>query len=203
MSEIASMPGSISIRWRGPVGLLDVVRENDPADKALGQCGVYLWTSGSGSKLRYVGRAWKCSIWTRLRAHLLKQIGGSYIVPPEYLPSGSAPTGWAIDWQNQTCRETLQNVERFIAEVVRPSFKMAEDSVIWYANVDINFVRVVERQLIYDLQPMDNDPRTMTIPKHWIDVRHESAAWYRGEVKQRVALAYEASERDARQVGLI
>jgi hypothetical protein len=85
----------------------------------------------------------------------------------------------------------LQNVERFIAEVVRPAFAFAEDSEIWYAKVDIDLVRRVERQLIHDLQPVDNDPRTKTAPKVPMRICHESAAWFDGGIKQHVTDVFE------------
>jgi hypothetical protein len=180
----------LTVAWRGPISLFDVARSERPSDPSLTSRGVYVWVCGAGTdaRLRYVGRACKYSLWARARTHLLQQIGGSYRVPPGFVDQASPlrETGWEVDWSIMRRMNLLLEEDSFVNQVVRPAYRMAASISVWYAPLAIDDACLVERQLLYDLQPLDNGRKTMGYPREPVKILHEDAGWFTGGVEEQL-----------------
>ena len=138
--------------------------------------GVYLWLDHfrQPEKICNVGRATGSpTLWSRQWAHYCALISGHYL-----LPEGAGPCGakWAMDYRSAAVAKVVFDEVKYV-ELVHLCFSYAQQIRIHLCPVERDFVKAVERQLLFELQPLDTTWGTKTRPRDALDLSHESAAW--------------------------
>lgn len=188
MSNDATGTPPIPLIWSEPVSLERFVQGDVFRADAYKGSGVYTWIikppgRPDDERLVYVGRATSATTLTRrLRQHYLGQISGSYTIPAEFRDSAGQ---WNIDWDCPEVTKTLACEDAF-TQVVRQGFAVARASMISVAAVREDLVRDVERQLLWDLQPIDTTWGTRSAPHVRLRFQHVGAVWATDAIKRQV-----------------
>lgn len=163
---------SIFLEWHGPFRLAQFPRGSDLRTK-FGVPGVYLWMEElpnlARSRLSYVGKAsGKPTMYARQLEHYARTVAGLYMIPHEFCENG---TKWAVDWENPESVCVLLDEERFI-KMVRNGFRLAAATNVYLAPYRGSDLAIIERNLLYTLQPTGTDKGTRSPPKIRADIRH-------------------------------
>lgn len=176
----------IIMEWDGPYKLSDFFM--DPVIKQkYDKPGVYLWTEelpDGKRRLSYVGRAsGKPSLWKRHQEHYVNFVGGQYTIPTEFRRSGKA---WIPDWAIEETASTLLSLDYFV-EIIKEGFHyaLALNTYLWPATPDAD-VSLIERNLLYDLQPTGTNWGTKSFPKNRINIRHKSPHWLCKDIREHI-----------------
>ena len=176
---------TIILDWLGPFTFTDLL--NEPTPSKLEVPGVYLWIEKrqEWEQISYVGKATgRPGLLARQRKHYSNLIGGRYTIP-EHFREGRQR--W-IPNQYPEDADILSDVEEFIL-LVRHAFHYGDHIKIFLAplpHLVSEKLKVVERNLLYDLQPVGTAPGTKTIPKEKLQIQHRNAGWLRGAIKRNL-----------------
>jgi hypothetical protein len=90
---------------------------------------------------------------------------------------GASGTRWAVDWKSEEVVRVMCDVEQFI-KVVRDGFEYAASTDVWLARTTTrDGLDVIERNLLYTLDPRGTDRGTRSPPRERIEIRHANATW--------------------------
>ncbi len=156
-----------------------------PANELARRCakegvrGVYMWVCSIGNRcwIDYIGKATGSpTLIRRQQEHVENQLGLRYRIPKEFMPGdedwvpGVYPknTAWLLDPHKRAllidaARTYLDASTVFLA----PQPEMSSQEL-----------RLLERNLLWDLQPLGTTPGTKTPPKEQQDIVHVNAGWY-------------------------
>jgi hypothetical protein len=165
---------TIDLYWEGPFSFKELLL-NSTNVKRFAKPGVYLWVERMHNRLSYVGRSLS-SLLTRHRQHNANQVGGLYNVPKEYRVFKQEK--WVPNHKNQDVLKTLFSIKEFL-ELIQDAFRYRDDIEIYLCplNQKKDFLKSLEYNLIYTLQPYDTKPGRLTAPEHKIAITHINAGW--------------------------
>ena len=84
-----------------------------------------------------------------------------------------------------TVIETVFDEEKFV-ELVRAGFRFSSEIRIYLCPLDSNDLAQIERQLIFELQPLDTTRGTKYAPQPFLDLVHHNAKWASAVVRQQI-----------------
>ncbi|MEX2257288.1 MAG: hypothetical protein WD672_01140 [Woeseia sp.] len=167
---------TINLDWLGPFPLQDFFTVNELKRK-FAVPGVYIWIEDTptGEHLSYVGKAsGSPPLFIRQQQHYANMIGGLYTIPKCYR---SADFDWVPDWSKSDVAETLLDSDRF-HQVVDDAFAYASHCAIYLAVLEsAGQTKLIERQLLYDLQPTGTRWGKSTLPGVPLSITHHNAIW--------------------------
>lgn len=172
--------------WEGPYKLSEFLSDPYMKEK-YHRPGVYLWIEevpDGKRRLSYIGRAsGRPTLWKRHLQHYAFMVGGLYNIPKEFRRSDVA---WIPDWTMEETAATPLSLEKFL-NIVEEGFRFASacSSFLWPATPDAN-VRLIERNLLYDLKPTGTKVGTMSEPVTRLDIRHREPAWLFPEIREHI-----------------
>jgi len=176
----------IVMDWEGPYKLSEFFIDPAMKDK-YDRPGVYLWIEelpNGKKRLSYIGRATgRPTLWKRHLQHYAFLVGGLYTIPKEFRRSDVA---WIPDWTMEETAATLLSLEKFL-NIVEEGFRYASACRIylWPATPDAN-VRLIERNLLYDLKPTSTIWGTISEPVTRLNIRHRKPAWLFLEIREHI-----------------
>lgn len=101
-------------------------------------------------------------------------IGGLYTIPQEYRQSNE---DWVPNWSLPTVAEVILDRKKF-QKVIDEGFAYEAACQVYLAALDsADLSKIVERQLLYDLQPHSTSWGTKSEPHSPIDIVHIDATW--------------------------
>ena len=175
------------IIWEGPFEVETLLRHPecrrpDPLatkrhDHRYRKPGVYLWTEpcqigGTPDQVvSYVGKAEK-DLWERQWVHYFYQIGGQAVIPESWREDKNA---WGVNYDCPEMHEVVFTYDKFIT-VVADAFKYIKDSRIYLSPYCEN-TGVLERNLLWDLQPKRTTRNTKSQPGTRLTIIHHNAVW--------------------------
>lgn len=77
------------------------------------------------------------------------------------------------------------NLDKF-QEVVRDAFEYTKRVRIYFCRKEEPLVRSVERNLLWDLQPSDTKPGTMSEPSERLRIIHQNATWATDQIRRQI-----------------
>ena len=185
MNEMTDAP--IKLRWEGPFTCSELLRSTDNK-KQFSVPGVYLWTdtriveNESRDVLTYVGKAsGSPTLWYRQADHYFHIISGYYKIPAQYRVCKQP---WGLDYNKPESFDVLFDLERY-QQLVREAFASASQMRIFLCPCDLD-VKVVERNLLYDLCPTDTTMGTKTEPPQPMAFVHQDAKWATKSVREQI-----------------
>lgn len=133
--------------------------------------GVYLWEEPcpAGLCVSYVGQS--RNLWYRQLEHYWYQLGSAYLLPGKYRECGE---DWSLDLSRRDVQETLFDLTRF-TKLVRENFAYMQSIRLHLALTEDP--KVVEANLIYQLQPIGNARYKKTAPATVVDFEHLNKKW--------------------------
>lgn len=164
---------SVALRWSGPYTFKWLLTSPESL-KRFCTPGIYLWieafkNSPQKGHIAEVGKA------TNLRKRLLEHYQG-YLSARYDVPQWVRPLGrWRCMLDEPEVAVTLFDKRR-LAELTSMSFDYANSFELFVAPLRAHLA-VVERNLIWDLQPTDNVQGTKSEPLERVRVVHYGAAW--------------------------
>lgn len=176
----------IVMDWEGPYKLSEFFIDPAMKDK-YDRPGVYLWIEelpNGKKRLSYIGRATgRPTLWKRHLQHYAFLVGGLYTIPKEFRRSYK---DWIPDWTKEEAAATILSVEKFL-NVVEEGFRYAVACSIylWPSKPDVD-VRLIERNLLYDLQPTSTIWGTKSEPVTRLNIRHREPAWLSPEIRDHI-----------------
>ena len=171
---------AVTLDWEGPLTCRDFIEQVPAVEKYKCTSGVYLCTEQQGATtvLTYVGKA--ADLWTRQVQHYMNQISGQAIIPKDFCSDGQA---WDALYKHDRFRAIVSDVERF-RQLVTDAFRYVQHVRVFLCRRPAKEVRVLERNLLYDLQPRDTKWGRETVPSVRIDIRHRNALWVSPEIRE-------------------
>lgn len=171
--------------WEGPYKLSDFFT-NSALKQKYRKPGVYIWIEElpDEKRLSYVGRATgRPTLEKRLQDHYANCVGGLYTIPKEFRRSGVA---WIPDWNVEDTIATLLSLNKLLT-IVEDGFRYASvcHIYLWPATPDTD-VKLIERNLLYDLKPTGTIWGTKSVPANRINIRHRSPHWLCKEIRERI-----------------
>ncbi len=180
-----SMPGEIKLRWEGPYCFRELFG-NEHLKQWFSSPGVYLWVQNHNNfqTLHYVGKAGgKPSLYTRQLQHYQYFIGGLYTIPGEFRKSVK---DWVPDRNKEEVYSVLLDKSKFI-EVVEEAFDCINSYSIHMAKLaTASEAKVVERQLLFDLQPTGTRWGCSSPPAVPIRIVHSNATWATEQIRNHL-----------------
>ena len=171
------MSRTLNLFWEGPYRLRDFIRSNELKER-FSCAGVYIWIDklpDGSERLSYVGKAGgRPSLHHRQQQHYANMVGGLYTIPKEYRQSNEA---WVPNWSLPTVAEVILDREKY-QKVIDEGFAYEAACQVYLATLDsADESKIVERQLLYDLQPSSTSWGTKSAPNSPIDIVHIDANW--------------------------
>ena len=156
--------------WYGPYAIKDFLSSSEHRER-FSCFGVYLWEepTSDGFSVIYVGKA--NDLWYRQLEHYWTQLGGAYLLPGKYRDCGK---DWTLEFSSPEALEILLNLESF-QKLVSENFAYIHNLNIYLAPCESN--ALVERNLIFQLQPYGNKRGKKTRPLHEVSFLHRNARW--------------------------
>lgn len=177
------------LKWHGAFTFEELL--TSAANKAeFSKPGVYLWIDEfcKPEKICYVGRATGApDLWIRHWAHYISLIAGHYQLPGVAGPDG---TPWEMAPANPAVIATVFEEDKYLA-LVRAGFAYAKHLRLFLCPLNAELVRMVERQLLYELQPVGTTWGRKTAPITLLSLIHESASWLTPSTKTQIATSVE------------
>lgn len=181
----------VTVYWESPRRMADVIKD-DPDFTHWANPGIYLWLHPHctekqkyGAKhVAYVGRALGSpNVLTRLREHYVLYLGGRYCVRHEYR-DGTDQTFVPNQYQSKEFQEIISDEEKY-AQLLREARRFANSYMVAAAFrfehdfdwSNTEFLKRLERQMIYDFQPRENTQGTKNPPTIEFSIKHENAPW--------------------------
>ncbi len=163
------------LKWSDPHSIQDILTCTPPCTN-FRHAGVYLWEEnrpgGDGRyQVIYVGKA--NNIWKRQLEHYWYQLGGAFLLRGCYR---ECEEDWGLDLSKAEVRDTLFNLPKFI-QLVSENFNYINRLKIHVAPVAPEDTRLVEANLIYQLQPEDNLRGKASSPAVELDFDHQNQQW--------------------------
>lgn len=160
---------SLDLRWSKGYSFQQLLA-NDDLRKEFNCPGVYLHLDNrrsEGERAAYVGKASGApSLWRRQYDHYVHYIGGLYVIPESTQHENSYT--WTPGPDNEKTRSTVFCREAF-HEIVDLAFDYVQTVTIHLCKLPTaGEAKIVERRLLWDLEPIDTTAGTKTRPK---DVR--------------------------------
>lgn len=165
---------TIKLYWYGPYSFFELFSTEKYKDK-FSHPGVYLWyeINEHNKKLAYVGKAsGKPTLYERNFQHYINQIGGQYFIP-EFFRKNSDKS-WVLDVNDPTCRSSVLNMNIYHSIVI-DSFNYICNISIYLCILHSNDVNLVERNLLYKLQPLRTKWGTKTEPSEKIKITNSGS----------------------------
>ncbi len=158
------------LTWFGPYSIRDILTAEDREER-LGRSGVYIWEEETpdGFRVAYIGKAE--NLWRRQLEHYWYQLGSAYLLPGRYRECGE---DWGLDLSSPKVQETLFDLDQF-SKLVAENFAYINSVRIHLAFTDDT--KVVEANLIYDLQPKANTRGKKTQPATVVEFEHHDRKW--------------------------
>jgi len=178
----------IKLFWKGPYEFHQLIND-DSIRKEYQVRGVYIWIlhhkSDEKKELYYVGRAsGKPNLWQRQWQHYKNYIGGIYDIPGEFRKSGEY---WSND-VNDKARNVILDKRKFL-ELVSEAFDFTKYLKIFLCPLkeeDPQHIKIVERNLLYDLQPTGTTGGKESEPSNRLKISHRNATWATEEIRRKL-----------------
>lgn len=174
----------IDFHWHGPFRLSELLRSKEKRAE-FDTPGVYLWTEYRDEEevISYVGKAsGQPSLWARQTEHYLRMIGGGYKIPAE---RRSTNTDWEIDFSNPEVLDVLFDLTNY-QDLVKDAFQHAAAVNIFLCKLEKTPVNDAERNLLYDLQPVDTSWGTKSEPSRPLSIVHKNAEWATEPIRKQI-----------------
>ena len=176
----------VRLTWKGPYKLRDFFGNPD-LDRTFSCPGVYIWIERKGSDecLSYVGKAsGSPTLARRQRQHYAFGIGGLYTIPSEFRKM--AKERWVPDWSKPDVYEVLLERSRF--------HMLVDDAFNYIDACDVHLARaasggeakLIERQLLFDLQPTGTKWGCRSPPGYPIRLVHRRATWASAAIRHQL-----------------
>jgi hypothetical protein len=168
----------VTLKWHGPYSFRDLIADQELRDR-WNVSGVYLWMDPTRGEetICYVGktkaRGGAPSLFKRQLQHYTDYIGGAYDIPEKMRSTGIY---WRLHLNEPGVAETLTNREK-VRELAADGFTYANSLKIFLAEADPESVDIIEANLIYSLQPVDNVSGKNRRPAHETKIVHKNAPW--------------------------
>lgn len=177
----------MSAIWHGPYPVRDFVTDHKLFDR-FDSPGIYLWTETlptGQSRLAYVGKAeGRPTLAARQRTHYVLTISGTYSIPTEFIKDREK--GWAVNWEDSEVVEILIDCKRYLKIVSCGFDYVAACKVyLWPYRGDVS-LKIIERNLLYDLRPTGTTMGTKSVPPQKVSIRHENALWRDEYTKKQI-----------------
>jgi hypothetical protein len=175
---------TVTLRWNGPYGFGQLITDKELRTR-WNVPGVYLHVTpaGQGETIYYVGKATGApSLFKRQLEHYQHYICGAFDIPAEVRRSG---TYWRLNLNEFGVAETITDREKLL-ELVEDGFEYASSFKIFLAEAPRERVGVIEKNLLYDLQPVGNTRGMKKQPTEEINIVHENARWATDEVREKI-----------------
>ena len=166
----------IKLSWDGPYSPYSFLEHPNPHPYA----GVYIWSAdfADGYWIEYVGKAGgKPTIGIRQQQHVANTIGLRYTIPAQVRECG-------VKWEPDEYPDNIQTLldEPSRSTLIREAIAYLDSMEFYVAEMqdyDSNIIKVVERNLLWTLQPRSTQPGTKTSPPIPVGIIHENPKWLR------------------------
>ena len=175
----------ITLAWNGPYTFQELFN-NSKLMSTWDVPGVYLWVENLNGKdrLLYVGRCKGGSGSTISKRHLhhyMSYLGGIYPLPER---ARTSKQRWNLDLRIPGVSNKITQKNEFL-KLAEEGFGYANKLSLYFAQLPSTQVEIIERNLIYFLQPEDNISGTKTPPKVEIEIFHENSLWVTSSIKSK------------------
>ena len=172
----------IILDWRGPFLPKSFLDEKDPQPTP----GVYLWLADFHGKkwVEYVGKAsGSPTLGRRQQEHVSNTIGLKYTIPAQVR---DADEDWKPGIYPENKNQLLIKSTR--ESLVDEALRYLDSMTFFLAPMeakDRKLLGIVERNLLWALQPRSTVPGTKTPPPTPIDIKHRNASWASGSFENK------------------
>ena len=180
-------PRNLRIEWEGPFRIIDFLINQKYLKENFRFPGVYIHTTmypDGTEKLTYVGKATGSpSLFIRQQQHYASLIGGLYQIPKEFRTSD---IDWIPNWEKHEAEKILTNKDAFKV-LIDECYNYAQARNVFLAVNKWGYsVKEIERNLLYDLNPIGTNYGTKTRTNNPIDIIHVNALWKNEHISKQI-----------------
>jgi hypothetical protein len=165
----------ILLEWHGPFRFQDILA--DPvARKTYNVPGVYLWVESAPkhSGIYYIGKAGGSpTLMMRHLQHYMCFMGACYGIPARFRNCGK---DWSLDIKDPEVVQTIFEKGKLFP-LIAESLDYANHLQIFLAQAPKEYLKDIERNLLWDLKPSGTMLGTLSPPKTKVRIAHKNARW--------------------------
>lgn len=173
MSAYNKDKSSVRLKWKGPFPFKDFLL-NPKYNDEFSCPGVYMWVIEHDRRkcIQYIGKSQ--SVFHRILDEFFLQIGCKYSIPKEFR---SCRKDWHCNFNDKKIFDILLHKEKLL-NLIGESFDYIMRNKLYIAcqeNEGNKFIGMVERNLLWQLQPCRTKWGTMSKPKNVLSFIHVGA----------------------------